>query len=189
MKRNALSTTHFNTGTPQNLRIVPARKPLYLMAGQFIITTAGGEISTVLGSCVGVCLWDRERKFGGMNHYLLPGQEQDKAGDPNRGISATRMLIKAMLNRHASPATLEAKVFGGCNSLYKGSNHFMVGERNIRVALDVLQEAGIPVVSQNTGGQYGRKIIFDTDTGHVKVKLLTHSIKDINDDIQNGFGY
>lgn len=172
-----------------NLQVVPAKKKLFLMAGQFLITTGGGEISTVLGSCVSVCLWDRSLKFGGMNHYLLPGHEREDAGDPNRGTGAMRMLIRSMLNRKATIENLEAKVFGGCNSLYRTTNQFMVGERNIRVALDILKESGIRVVSQNTGGAYGRKVVFDTATGKVGVKLLTHSIGEINDDIQKGFGY
>ncbi len=190
MKHNVIPAhAHGNADQQQNMKVVPVKKKLFIMAGQFIITTAGGEISTVLGSCVAVCLWDKSLKFGGMNHYLLPGQEDGKAGDPNRGLSATRMLIRSMINRKATSETLEAKVFGGCNSLYPSGNQFLVGERNIRVALDVLRDAGIPVVSQNTGGTYGRKIVFDTATGHVRVKLLKQTAKEVNEEIQKGFGY
>jgi chemotaxis protein CheD len=190
MKRNVPPAhAHNEAAHEQGMNAVPVKKKLFLMAGQFIITTAGGEISTVLGSCVAVCLWDKRLKFGGMNHYLLPGQEDSKAGDPNRGLSATRMLIRSMINRKANPETMEAKVFGGCNSLYPSGNRFVVGERNIQVALEVLREANIPVVSQNTGGAYGRKILFDTATGHVRVKLLTKTAHEVNDEIQKGFGY
>lgn len=190
MKHNAVpANSNVNPTGETNLRIEPAKKKLFLMAGQFMITTGGGEIATVLGSCVSVCLWDRSLKFGGMNHYLLPGHEREDGGDPNRGVAATRMLIRSMLNRKATTENLEAKVFGGCNSLYRATNQFMTGERNIRVALDILKEAGIRVVSQNTGGAYGRKIIFDTATGQVRVKLLTQTAREINDEIQKGFGY
>src|SRR4051812_45921391 len=92
-----------------------------LFPGQFVISSAPVLISTVLGSCVSVCLWDKHISIGGMNHYLLPGTEEEP-GNPDRGLSATRMLIKSMLNRHSKIERMEAKVFGGCNSLYQNAD-------------------------------------------------------------------
>lgn len=154
-----------------------------------MITSVPALVITVLGSCVSVCLWDRTAGIGGMNHYLLPGIEDDEPGNMNRGITSIQMLVKAMLNRGATIENMEAKVFGGCNSLYKEDNLFRVGERNAAVALEILKVFNIRVSAKHVGGSYGRKIIFDTGTGKVKMKLLTETAAEINERIHKGFGY
>jgi chemotaxis protein CheD len=157
--------------------------------GQFIITSVPTLISTVLGSCVSVCLWDKVRNIGAMNHYLLPGTEADSADDANRGLTSTGMLIRSLQNRKVNVKHLEAKVFGGCNSLYVGNDLFKVGERNITVALDVLKSHDIVVTAQHVGGNAGRKIVFNTATGKVRMRLLTKTIVEVNEEIHKGFGY
>lgn len=157
--------------------------------GQFIITSVPALITTVLGSCISVCLWDRKKMIGGLNHYLLPGNPQDQSGDPDRGYPSTRMLVRSLLNRNADLQFLEAKVFGGCNSLYREKNTYRIGERNTEAALQVLKEFNIPVVAQHVGGSYGRKIVFNTATGKVRMRLLGKSGTEINEEIDKGFGY
>lgn len=145
-------------------------------------------ISTVLGSCVSVCLWDKERGIAGMNHYLLPGTPEDDAGNSNRGLTSIRMLIRSMINRRSNLDSVEAKVFGGCNSLYRNNDLFRVGERNVSIALEVLREYNIHITAQHVGGQHGRKIVFNTSTGKVRMRLLVKT-EDINEEIDKGFGY
>jgi chemotaxis protein CheD len=160
-----------------------------LFPGEMLITTAPSLISTLLGSCVSVCLWDNAKKFGGINHFLLPGTARE-AGDPNRGMSSINMLVRSMLNRGATIETLEAKVFGGCNSFNQASDTFMVGQRNIEMAMQVLRELRIHVKARHTGGIYGRKIVFNTNTGKVNMRLLIKSTaNEINEKINKGFGY
>ncbi|HEX6225599.1 MAG TPA: chemotaxis protein CheD [Chryseolinea sp.] len=159
-----------------------------IFAGQSIITSAPALISTVLGSCVSVCLLDRETGVAGVNHFLLPGIPSDEIDDLNRGLTSTSMLIRSVLNRNARIDTLQAKVFGGCNSLYR-NDIFKVGERNIAIALAVLKSFDVPVLAKHVGGNYGRKIIFNTATGRVRVKLLTKNATELNEEIDKGFGY
>ena len=166
-----------------------ALKKYTVFPGQYMITSVPALVTTVLGSCVSVCLWDGQAGIGGMNHYLLPGTEEDEVGNMNRGITSIQLLVKSMLNRRATIENLEAKVFGGCNSLYKENNFFRVGERNAAIALEILKEFNIPVRAKHVGGSYGRKIIFDTGTGKVKMKLLTETAAEINEKINKGFGY
>ncbi len=157
--------------------------------GQFIITSVPTLISTVLGSCVSVCLWDKVLKIGAMNHYLLPGTTEDDPGDANRGMTSTRILIRSLINRKVKLENLEAKVFGGCNSLYINNDHFKVGEHNISMAMDILKNYNIKVTAQHVGGGYGRKIVFNTATGKVRMRLLIKTETDINEKINKGFGY
>jgi chemotaxis protein CheD len=163
-------------------------KSYFLTEGQVLITTVPSYICTVLGSCVSVCLWDNELKMAGMNHYLMPGSPDSSSVNTSHGFSSIKMLIRAMINRGSVTETLEAKVFGGAHSLGVGTV-FSAGKKNVEMARYMLTEAKVKVVSQNTGGVHGRKIIFNTATGKVKVHLLTASISDINEAIHKGFNY
>jgi chemotaxis protein CheD len=147
------------------------------------------EIYTVLGSCVSVCLWDKQKKMGGMNHYLMPGSLEGRSGDPDLGYSSIAMLIRSMLNRGASIENLEAKVFGGCNSWASDQAIFSVGHRNVAIADQLLKQAGIQITARHTGGYSGRKIIFNTGTGKVKMYTLSKSAAEVNEAIHKGFGY
>jgi chemotaxis protein CheD len=157
--------------------------------GQFLITSVPTLISTVLGSCVSVCLWDKETKIGAMNHYLLPGTSSDSNNDANRGISSIQILIRSLLNRKVSIENLEAKVFGGCNSIYKDHDPFKVGERNAKIAFEILKHYNISVAAHHTGGSQGRKIVFNTSNGKVRMRLLVKQSTEINEEIDKGFGY
>jgi chemotaxis protein CheD len=157
--------------------------------GQFIITSVPTLISTVLGSCVSVCLWDKEKKIGAMNHYLLPGTPDDTVNNMDRGLTSIRMLIRSLANRSVNVQTLEAKVFGGCNSLYINNDYFRIGERNVEVALEMLKQHNIALTAQHVGGSVGRKIVFNTETGKVRMRLLTKTTAEINEEINKGFSY
>jgi chemotaxis protein CheD len=164
-------------------------KKYTVFPGQYMITSVPALVTTVLGSCVSVCLWDKVAGIGGMNHYLLPGTEDDEPGNMDRGIKSIQLLVRSMLNRRATIENMEAKVFGGCNSLYKENNFFKIGERNAAIAFEILKGFNIHVSAQHVGGSYGRKIIFNTSTGKVRTKLLTETAAEINEKINKGFGY
>jgi chemotaxis protein CheD len=154
-----------------------------------MITTVAANIHTILGSCVSVCLRDTQRKMAGINHYLLPGSPESPVGHANHGHSSIRMLIRSMANRGAKIENMEAKIFGGCNSWVREDGILSVGRKNIEVANLLLRETGISIIAQDTGGIYGRKIIFNTATGKVKVYMLSKTAVEINEDIRKGFGY
>ncbi len=123
-----------------------------------------------------------------MNHYLLPGTPEDNAGDSNRGMTSILLLIRSLVNRQVRLENIEAKVFGGCNSLYRNNDCFKVGERNVSMALEMLRDYNIRISAQHVGGAYGRKIVFNTSTGKVRMRLLVKTT-DINEEINKGFGY
>lgn len=143
----------------------------YLYPSAIFTSNQPYEVSTVLGSCVSVCLWDTQLKIGGINHFMLPLWNGDGLASPKFGNIATEKLIEKMLALGSHKKNLAAKVFGGAKQLETG-NIFNVGERNIILALEFLKEAGIPIISQNTGGDRGRKIKFRTHTGEVLMKFV-----------------
>jgi chemotaxis protein CheD len=151
----------------------------YLMAGSLFVHPEPHRVTTVLGSCVSVCLWDSMRCIGGMNHYMLPFWNGEGLASPKYGNIAIAKLIERMLDLGAERRHLCAKVFGGGIVLNVVNPFMNIGERNIHLAEDMLRQEGIAIVSADTGGNVGRKLIFNTATGMVLVKKLSRQIDDI----------
>jgi len=148
---------------------------LFVLVGQVVVPDEGHELVTILGSCVSVCLWDRKTRKGGINHYLLP-ETVNNAKSLHGGIAATRMLIQSMAGLSSGRKNLEAQIFGGANRFFKSESFLNVGRQNVTAALVALDEAGINVVHQDTGGETGRKIYFNTETGRVVVNRINYTL-------------
>jgi chemotaxis protein CheD len=129
-------------------------------------------VTTVLGSCVSICLFDKKKCIGGINHYMLPYWNGEGLESPKYGNVAIFQLYKKMLELGVKKEDIVCKIFGGAEVLGEQSSVFNVGKRNIEVANKIIQEMGIPVVSSSTGGKQGRKIHFNTGTGEVLQKYL-----------------
>lgn len=144
-------------------------KHTYLHPGQLLFTTEHTTISTVLGSCVSVCLYDAEHVAAGVNHFLLP-ESPARAELPRFGDIANKMLVEHFAKIGVPTKRLRAKVFGGASM--RGASVGDLASRNIAVALDFLRKSCIPVVSQDTGGERGRKLLFRTSDATAWVRLL-----------------
>ncbi|MBF0445367.1 MAG: chemotaxis protein CheD, partial [Magnetococcales bacterium] len=127
-------------------------------------------ITTVLGSCIAICIWDNNLLKGGMNHYKLPLWNGDGLPTPKYGNIAINVLIEKMFEMGCQRSNLIAKVFGGGAVLQGTAGVMNVGERNIEVAWDILKIEKIPVVASSVGGLDSRKIIFSTRDGSVMMK-------------------
>lgn len=130
------------------------------------------QVTTILGSCVSVCLWDPGQRTGGMNHYIFPHWNGEGLASPKYGNVAIVKLIDLMMDLGSKKRHLRAKIFGGASTIMHSRGLLNVGERNIQLSQDVLKEEGIPIISSDVGGRFGRKIIFDTETGSVLVKMI-----------------
>ena len=141
-----------------------------VLPGEFFVHDEDILIMTTLGSCIAACLWDRERKIGGMNHFMLP--DADGGADSGRyGSFAMELLINELIKRGASRSTMEAKVFGG-GAVISGMNSINVGERNTSFVLDYLRTERISVVSKDVLDIYPRKVCFLPASGKAMVKKL-----------------
>ncbi len=142
-----------------------------VLPGEFFVADEDLLVMTTLGSCIAACLWDRERRVGGMNHFLLP-EAGGAEGDSGRyGSYAMDLLIGEMVKRGATRSTMEAKVFGG-GAVVSGMNTINVGELNTRFVLDYLRTEGITVVSKDVLDIYPRKVCFLPASGKAMVKRL-----------------
>jgi chemotaxis protein CheD len=133
-------------------------------AGQLIVTAEPLQITTILGSCVAVCVWDPETRVGGMNHFMRPYDAGPKAASPRYAKYATATLLVDVAAAGANLARLQAKIFGGACILdaFRGAGRDL-GAQNIAAAREML--AG--------GGVSGRKLVFHTDTGATIVTTTT----------------
>lgn len=143
----------------------------YLPPGLMHVAVEPTAITTILGSCVAVCLWDAAAGIGGMNHYLLPNSESPLHGNPRYGPFAIHALIDALGCSGARVSRLQAKVFGGATMLPLRTTN-QIGTRNAALAFELLDAARIPVVAHDVAGGRGRKVIFHTDDGSALMKLV-----------------
>jgi len=141
----------------------------FLFPGTIFADPLEYQISTVLGSCVAVCLWDQMVRRGGMNHMMLPYWNGEGLATPKYGNIAMERLLAKVLSIGCRREYLVAKVFGGANVSGTGLEVFMIGDRNITLAMEMLEEFRIPVVAKDVGGRVGRKIIMNSETGVILV--------------------
>lgn len=151
------------------------RQEYFVYPSALFVATTPYVIKTVLGSCIAVCLFDPQHALGGMNHYMLPWWNSQGLASPKYGDIAIDVLVERMLSAGADRSTLVAKIFGGAEQFGKDSS-YSVGRNNIEVAEQQLRRHGIPIVSASTGGPHGRKIIYHSDTGVVKMKYLNQQV-------------
>ncbi len=128
-------------------------------------------IMTTLGSCIAACLWDREARIGGMNHFMLPDGD---SGSGRYGSYAMEVLINEMMKHGATRATMEAKVFGG-GQVIDGMTSMNIGERNTAFVVDYLKTERIPIMSKDVLGPHPRKVCFLPASGKAMVKRLASS--------------
>jgi chemotaxis protein CheD len=144
---------------------------LFLHPGEFTVQSQPLCIKTILGSCVAVCLWDPQTQIGGLNHFLLARPGRGDLCDNRFGSIATPALITGMQRAGAALARLTAFVIGGGHPLHVLSA-LPIGAENAAIALEILEAHGIAVQHQDTGGAFGRKLLFNTDSGMLIVRRL-----------------
>lgn len=127
-------------------------------------------ITSALGSCVALTLYDKAQKLGGMLHYILPenpgGKKREKYADT--GIN---LLLEKILELNAKKKDLVAKMVGGAIMFeeFMDDIETSIGKRNVKKGKEVLKDLGIKLMSQDVGGNYGRSIKFQLSNGHIHI--------------------
>jgi chemotaxis protein CheD len=155
---------------PRRRAAAPARRGVYLQPGHVHATAEPTAITTILGSCVAVCLFDPERGVGGMNHFLLAHPVRRERSS-RFGTVAMEELLDRVTELGASPGALRAKVFGGAAVLGARSGRTL-GDENVALAVATLEGCQVPIVAGDVGGARGRKLVFHTDDGDAFVRAL-----------------
>ena len=145
---------------------------VYLYPAAMEVPQTPKRVHTILGSCIAVCLFDKVKKTGGINHYMLPYWNGTGLATPKYGNIAIEKLVSHMVAKGSKQEHLIAKIFGGAAVLDATLPSFNIGQRNIEVAKELIEKYKIPLVAQSTGGKNGRKIIFNTSTGEIVHRFI-----------------
>ena len=145
----------------------------YLHAGHFLVSRDPCRVTTILGSCVAVGMWDPTSGIGGINHFLLPQWTGTDFESPRFGNIALRALIREVVAAGGRRRSLQAKLFGGaCVLRAFQSGGWHLGRKNVEVARQILIDEAIPVAVADVEGERGRKLIFQTHDGAAWVRSL-----------------
>lgn len=141
-----------------------------------VIDSPDTAVSTLLGSCVAACIRDTRKGIGGLNHFLLPGEDSggDGARSARYGVHAMEVLINDILRSGSVRQDLEAKIFGGANVIDTAAKE-TVGDRNSRFVEDYLRSEGIKVTAKDLGGDRARRVFFFPSSGRASVLRLPPS--------------
>ena len=137
-----------------------------------VIHRPGILVSYALGSCVGICLYDRISGIAGMAHIMLPYRDEAMEQE-NRykfADSGTEELLKRMLAEGAVRNRITAKIAGGARMFPGNDASEGVGERNVKAVRNTLERQGIFLTAEDTGKNYGRTIRFDAETGSLEIR-------------------
>ncbi|UPU37609.1 chemotaxis protein CheD [Geomonas paludis] len=134
-------------------------------------------VTTLLGSCVAVTIFNFRLRLGAICHAQLPGGDLfDEVGPQGKYVdTAIRVMLERLLHRGALRGELEAKVFGGADMFDARGKLRTVGRQNSEMALKVLAHESVRVAKHDLGGERGRKIIFHSHTGEVLLKRMRKS--------------
>lgn len=140
--------------------------------GEIGVARDGGTLRTFVGSCVGLAMYDRQRRIAGLAHIMLP--EAPGAGLPAGKYADTAIpaMIRLLEQIGAGrPVHLSAKMVGGA-AMFAFQSGRTIGDQNVGAIERILERLGIPVVARDCGGDRGRRVSVDVPTGTLTVETL-----------------
>ena len=148
------------------------------------ICSSPDVLSTLgLGSCIGICLYDPGTKVSGLAHIMLPSSESIKNNSNIAKFADTAIvkLVDDMVKAGANRRRFVAKIAGGAQmfAFSSQSDSMKVGQRNAESVRKILKDMSIPILADDTGGNYGRTIEFYSTTGVLLIKTIGHGTKEV----------
>ena len=124
-----------------------------------------------LGSCVGVCLYDRSTKIAGLAHVMLPKSNPGNFSNKYADVAIIN-LVREMEKLGASRLRMEAKIAGGAKMFESVANSSIgnIGDRNVEAVEAILADLRIRIIARDTGLNYGRTVYFYPQDGRLEIK-------------------
>ncbi|HEX7379299.1 MAG TPA: chemotaxis protein CheD [Pirellulales bacterium] len=144
-----------------------------LPMGEIAVARSSGALRTLLGSCLGLALYDRKLKIGALAHIVLPdslGRDEHPGKFADSAVPHMIHRMRELADNH--PLRLQAKLAGGANMFATTSAANTVGAQNVSAVERILDECRIPVVGRHCGGEQGRKMTLDLATGAVTIEIV-----------------
>ncbi len=142
------------------------------------ISSSPNILRTILGSCVGICLYDKNKKIGAMSHIMLPSAKKPAGNLKKYSETAIPLMISEMIEAGASKHNMTAKIAGGA-TMFKHLETSMMGEigiNNIKSVKEILLKNNIEIIAEDVGSDYGRTIDFYLETGELRIKTIGKEI-------------
>jgi chemotaxis protein CheD len=137
--------------------------------GQIAIARTPAQLGTVLGSCVGIAIFDPRSQWGALGHVVLPDSHGRPANPGKFANTAVAHMLQLLKEQGARPAGLIAKIAGGA-CMFESAGPMQIGDANVRAVLRALEAAGVKAAAKDVGGTSGRRILLDCRTGALTVQ-------------------
>jgi chemotaxis protein CheD len=152
----------------------PPGKAIPVGMGQIAVSAAPNTLTSVLGSCIGVSLYDERLKVGALAHVVLP-TASGTPDDPGKyADTAIPAMLEQLRKKGAGKSRLVAKLAGGA-AMFGGKDSMKIGVNNAEAIVRLLGEHEIPIRGQHVGGNKGRRATFDLTTGQFRVDMVGES--------------
>ncbi len=139
--------------------------------GDLAVSANNGVLRTLLGSCIGLALYDHTHKVGGLAHIVLP-QSRDSGGPAGKfvdtAIPALCARMETLAGRSLKPT---ARIAGGAN-MFSTTVIQTIGTQNIEATVRLLGELRIPLLGRHCGGKKGRRMSLDSATGVITIEMV-----------------
>ncbi len=146
----------------------------FLQINEYYVTKKPMLIGTLLGSCVSICLYNKFNGHAAMNHFLMPSAvRKAMQNNPGKyGESSCEMIIRSLMSIDPNASHYSVQIFGGGNMFNLRGSVSDIGERNLRIAAEVLSKYKIRIMRRQTGGTKGMKIFFNTSKNKVDCREI-----------------
>lgn len=145
---------------------------LSVPVGKWAVASSPVQIRTLLGSCVGIVLHDPSARVGGVAHVVLPESQGDVDHPGKYADTAIPAMIEDIerLKGRKAARGLTAKIAGGA-SMFQAGSALKIGQRNVESVERILISLGIGLLARDVGGEAGRRLTFDTNSGTVAIRI------------------
>lgn len=135
-----------------------------VIGGEFAVGRDEDEVAfkTLLGSCVALMFYDKDKKIKAMNHFLLPKTE-NTIDDMKYGLYSVEAMLNEMYKMGCKKQNMVAKISGGADIMQLNLTNASIGQRNVEFAKEFCRSEGFKVLSEHTRGEHGRLILLADD--------------------------
>lgn len=149
---------------------------IFLNTGEFYFGSSAVRIRTLLGSCVSIIMWHRQRRIGGMCHYMLPQRRsmESRYLDGRYADDAVQLFMDEIAAAGSLAHEYEVSVIGGGRMFKSDMN---IGGRNIEAARRLLLQYGFNIQREHLAGTGHRKVVFDLGTGEIRLNHVQQTMQ------------
>ena len=144
---------------------IPVIKEFFLQPGTIIVPSKPTKIFSVVGSGVIVAIWEKRLKRGGLCHFTKPIREDKSIVSYKFALPSILGVISHLEKSGGKVIHMEASVFGGSEKFGAKNYKPLLGKKNVDTAIEILNRKNIEIVTNDTGSNRGRKVMFNSETG------------------------